>query len=246
MKKKFALGAIFFSIYLVFVIALTPANFAFNFVNLPKTMSVHGVKGTIWQMSIDELVHPEVTLVDIEADLSVWSLVMMDPKVALKFGDPFARGPSGTLTASGFLADITIDNADILLSANTIAQRMPSPIPLEASGDVNITLDKFVIGKPICTTVQGDIHWSKTSVTALNETVALGNLSAKLSCEQGALTAIIDEKNDLGISFTAYVRPKRISGNGYLTPTKNFPEKLYNVLPFLGKSDNQGRYRLGF
>jgi len=246
MKKKFAIPAIFLSVYLAFVIAATPANIVFSYVPLPSGISVNGVKGTIWQMSIDELVHPQLTISKIEANLSFWSLFTLDPKILLEFGDTFTDTPSGRLTVSGLFADVSVEDATIHISANYIAQQMPLPIPLNASGEVNLVIEKFVVGKPICQLTQGDVLWPSASVSALNETVSLGSLAAKLSCEQGALAVVIDEKNDLGVSFTAYIRSKGVSGSGHLKPTRNFPEKLQAVLPFLGKPDNQGRYRLSF
>lgn len=246
MKMRFTIGAIFLSIYLVFVIAATPANFALSYVPLPQSISLNGVKGTIWNMSIDELVHPKVTVSTIEANLSFWSLFTLDPTISLEFGDTFSHGPSGNLVVSGLLADITIQNADLLMSANTIAQQMPLPLPISAGGDVKVSIEEFVVGKPVCQQVQGSIHWPNAVVSALNETLTLGSLAANLSCEQGALAVIIDEKNELGLSFTAYVRATRVGGNGYLTPGIDFPEVLKIALPFLGKADNQGRYRLGF
>jgi len=246
MKMKFAIGAIFLSVYLVFVIATIPAKVVLSYVPLPTGISVHGVKGTIWQMDIDELVHPKVTISKIEANLSFWSLFTLNPSISVEFGDNFSDGPAGQLTVSNLFENVRVEDADIRISANFIAQQMPLPIPLNASGEVNVNIEKFVVGKPICQLSQGDIKWPSAAVSALNETVKLGTLAAKLSCEQGALAIIVDEENDLGVSFTAYVRSKGVSGNGYLKPARNFPEKLQAVLPFLGKVDQQGRYRLSF
>ena len=246
MKMRFIIGSIFLSIYLVFVIASAPANFALSYVTLPQSISLNGVKGTIWNMSIDELVHPKVTVSTIEANLSFWSLFSLDPTVSLEFGNTLSNGPSGKSVVSGFLADTTFQDTELLMSADIIAQQMPLPLPINAGGDVKISIEEFVVGKPVCQQVQGSIHWPNAVVSALNETVNLGILAANLSCDQGALAVIIDENNELGLSFTAYVRSQRVSGNGYLTPGKDFPEVLKIALPFLGKADSKGRYRLGF
>ena len=223
-----------------------PANFVLGYVKLPKTMALNGVKGTIWQMNIDELVHPKVTVDKIEAQLSFWSLFTLNPSVELTFGDDFSAGPAGKLTISGLLSDITITDADIIVSADAIAQQMPLPVPLVASGDVKLSIDEFVMGKPICQLANGEVKWNKSTISALNETVKLGDLTAKLSCQQGALAVTIDDENDLGLSFVAYVRSRGVSGSGHLKPGAQFPEKLKLALPFLGKPDNQGRYRLSF
>ena len=97
----------------------------------------------------------------------------------------------------------------------------------------------------MCHEVQGNINWPKGKINAFNEDIRLGTLKARLGCEQGALTLTVDEKNDLGLSYTAYMRQVgKVTGNGYLTPGDKFPEKIKPALGFLGKPDNQGRYRL--
>ena len=100
-------------------------------------------------------------------------------------------------------------------------------------------------GAPICKELQGDIHWRKAGVTGFEEKVNLGALSATLSCEKGELVADVDPKNDLGLSYRAQLKQGgRFTGSGYLTPGAKFPEQLIAVLSFIGKPDNQGRYRL--
>ena len=246
MKKWFAIVAVFISVYLAFVIVAIPANFVVSYLKIPNNILFNGVKGTIWQMTVDEVVHPKVTLDNVEVSLNIWSLLSLDPSLELEFGDDFSRGPSGRLSVAGLLADMTISNAAVAISADAIAQQLTLPVPLVASGDVNIVIDTFIVGQPICQNIQGNITWKKPSLSAFNETVQLGDLAAKLSCKEGALAITIDEENDLGLSFVTYVRPKKISGNGHLQPTSNFPDNLKAVLPFLGRPNKQGRYRLFF
>jgi general secretion pathway protein N len=246
MKKWFAIGAIFISVYLAFVIVAIPANFIVSYVKLPNNIALNGIKGTIWQMTVDEVVHPKITLDNVEVSLSIGSFFSLDPRVDLEFGDDFSVGPSGRLSVAGLLADMTISDASMAISADAIAQQLTLPLPLVASGDINIFIKTFIVGQPICQNIQGNITWKKPSLSAFNETVQLGNLAANLSCKEGALAITIDEKNDLGLSFVTYVRPKKVSGNGHLQPAKNFPENLKAVLPFLGKPNKQGRYRLFF
>jgi general secretion pathway protein N len=246
MKKWFAIGAIFISVYLAFVIIAVPASFVVSYLKLPNNIVLNGVKGTIWRMTVDEVVHPKVTLDNIDASLNVLSFLSLDPSIDLEFGSDFSRGPRGKLSVAGLLANMTISDAAVVISADTIAQQLTLPVPLVASGDVNIFIETFIVGEPVCTNIQGKITWKKPSLSAFNETVQLGNLAAELSCKQGALAITIDDKNDLGLSFVTYVRPKKVSGNGHLTPAKNFPDNLKAVLPFLGKPNKQGSYRLFF
>jgi general secretion pathway protein N len=247
MKKWFAYGAIFFSAYLVFLISTMPAAWVVSFVNLPKNSQVSELSGTVWQSYAKKVRFDDVEINNVSSELSFLSLLTLDPKVMLTFGGALVRGPEGKLTATQLLGQIKITDLDISLAANQIAEKLNLSIPLEAHNFIDIKIDEFIMGKPICDQMNGSIKWKKASVTALSEKVNLGALSANLACEKGALTFIISPKNDLGLTFTAYLRSmNKASGNGFLKPGANFPEKIKPILPFIGKADNQGRYRLNF
>jgi general secretion pathway protein N len=247
MKKWFAYGVMFFSVYAVFLIAIMPAAWVVSFANLPKNSQVSELSGTVWQSYAKQIRIDDVEINNVSSELSFLSLLMLDPKVMLTFGGALVSGPEGKLTASQLLEQIKITDLDISLAANQIAEKLNLSIPIEAHNFIDIQIDEFIVGKPICEQMVGTIKWNKASITALSEKVELGALSAGLSCEKGALTFVIAPKNDLGLTFTAYVRSmKKASGNGFLKPGANFPEKIKPILSFIGKADNQGRYRLNF
>jgi len=252
MKKWFVYGAMFVGVYLGFVIATIPANWVMSKVSLPKELVIEKVSGSIWNSVITKMSYQQgnqvpYPIVNINVSLNVSSLVSLNPSIDITFGDALIKGPEGSFTASGFTTLLTLEDVDILLSANDIAQRLSLPMPIEAHNDITINIPSFVVGKPICESLDGSISWKKASVSALDEKVMLGALKANLGCENGALALTIDPKNDLGLSFTTYVRQNaKASGNGFLTPADKFPEQLKGLLPFLGNKDNQGRYRLSF
>ena len=247
MKKWFAYGAVFFSVYLVFLIATMPAAWVISFVNLPKNTQVSELSGTVWQSYAKQVRINDVEINNVNSELSFLSLLMFDPTVMVKFGGALVNGPEGKLTASQLLKQIKITDLDISLAANQIAEKLNLAIPIEAHNFIDISIDEFIVGKPICEQMKGSLKWQKASVTALSEKVRLGALSANLTCEKGALTFIMSPKNDLGLTFTAYLRSMtKVSGNGFLKPGANFPEKIKPILPFIGKADKQGRYRLNF
>jgi general secretion pathway protein N len=132
------------------------------------------------------------------------------------------------------------------VKANDIAQQLTLPLPLSAQGDVELSILQADINlkSTQCITVKGTTSWSKASVVALEQNIKLGDLNADVRCEKGVLALIISPKNDLGLTFSAYVnKGGKLSGKGYLTPGAKFPQVLNQALPFLGSKDNQGRYR---
>jgi general secretion pathway protein N len=245
MKKWFAYGAVFLSVYLIFLVATMPASWLISFVKLPKNIQVSELSGTVWQSNAKQVRINGVEVNTVNSELSFLSLLMFNPEIILNFGGALVRGPEGKLTASDLFTQIKITDLDINIAANQIAEKLNLAIPMQAHNFIDIKVSEFVLGKPICQQMSGSITWKKAAVTALSEKVKLGTLSADLACEKGALTFTIAPKNNLGLSFTAYLRNmKKVTGNGFLKPGAKFPEKIKPVLSFIGKRDNQGRYRL--
>ncbi|WP_448250128.1 type II secretion system protein N [Thalassotalea agariperforans] len=245
MKKVLLYFVVFIVVYLTFLVATVPAQFVLGQVTLPKNVNISGVSGTIWQSQFKQISHDKIQLNKVRADLSAWSLLSLTPTVDINFGDPMQHGPVGELTLIVLDNELRVEDAKISLAANDIIKNANLAIDVDAKGYVDIELAALQLGKPMCHEVQGNINWPKGKVNAFNEDITLGTLKARLGCEQGALTLTVDEKNDLGLSYTAYMRQVgKVTGNGYLTPGDKFPEKIKPALGFLGKPDNQGRYRL--
>lgn len=245
MKKYFAATAIFLTLYSVFVIALMPANWLVGQITLPKNVSVAGVDGTIWQTKISQVMVDDIVINKVQSSLSFFSLLTLNPKLDISFGDALINGPEGHLQLSGLLADITIENAEISVAASLISDTLDLPIDVVAHEQIQVNIEEFVAGTPICNALDGNLNWQNAAITALDEKVALGKLAAKLSCEKGELIAEVDPKNNLGLMYKAQIKQGgHFSGSGYLTPGQNFPEQLKGALSFLGRADKKGRYRL--
>lgn len=245
MRKWLVYGAIFISVYVGFVIAMIPANWIVAQLQLPKEIKLQNISGSVWGSSIEHIQYKNNDINKVEAQLSFWSLFSLSPSINVSFGDSLVAGPEGTANISGFFNTLTIKDTKVSISADRIAQQLSLPIPLKAHNYIDLSVDTFVVGKPVCQDLNGSVLWKKASVTALDEKVELGNVAATLSCEKGVVALSIDPKNDLGLTFTAYLNQEaKISGDGYLKPGDEFPKALKELLPFLGKTDNQGRYRL--
>jgi general secretion pathway protein N len=250
MKNKFAIGVVFVMTYLGFLVATLPATVLFNQISLPKNISLSGVSGSVWQVKIEQVVVDKVAIRQINAQLSFWSLFTLAPTLPVTFGDPLLAGPEGQFDITLSQEKIEIENFNLLLKANEIAQQLTLPLPVTAQGNVEITVNHAVIDikdNNKCIAANGQVTWSKAGVVALAENIKLGDFNAKISCEDGALALLLSPENDLGLILNAYVRQGgRVSGDGFLKPGNKFPLALSSALPFLGRKDSQGRYRLSF
>ncbi|MDG1752898.1 MAG: type II secretion system protein N [Thalassotalea sp.] len=247
MSKWFKISAAFIGVYLLCLLILMPANIVLQWVSLPSKLQLGTVSGSIWHSQISMAKYEKLSVSNIDIKLNALSLFLLDPQFELSFGGALVSGPEGQATIDGLLTVPRVSNGIMSLRASNITPYLNLPIPVKVHDFIDIQVDEFIAGKAICQTLSGKIAWKKASVTVLEQKVNLGKLSTDLSCQQGDAILTLDEKNDLGLSFTAAIgQGFTATGDGYLTPNNNTPEAIQQVLPFLGKPDNQGRYRLRF
>lgn len=244
--KKWLLPSLgFLALYLVFIIAFAPASWFAAQAPLSKNVQLGAVEGSLWHSKVDSVQVDGIVLNDVDAKLSVLSLLTLNPSVDLSFGNPLLVGPAGELSASGFLGDLMVEDADVNLPANLIAQLAQLPVPATAHKNVEVKLQVFEQGAPICSQAQGTITWKQAAVTTFDKRVELGDLSAKLSCQKGELQVVIDQDNKLGLSLTAAVGARfKTKVNGYVKPTNETPQEVIQALSFWGKPDREGRYAI--
>lgn len=250
MRKQFIIGGIFLISYIVFLIATLPAAMLLNQFQIPKNLHVSEITGSVWSSKVEQVIIDETSIQKINTQLNFWSLFTLTPKFSITFGDSFIAGPEGELELSLSQEKAQISNLTLFIKANEIAQQITLPLPVLAQGDVKLTVlnaEIDLLKESQCVAAKGTAVWTKAGVVALEQNIKLGDFTADIDCDNGALALIISPKNDLGLTFNAYARKDgRISGSGFLKPGAKFPQALNDVLPFLGRKDNQGRYRLSF
>ncbi|WP_371375886.1 type II secretion system protein N [Thalassotalea aquiviva] len=243
-KKLTLIVVIFVVAYLGFVIALAPIKNILGFVELPKQVAVVNPKGSLWHGRAESIWVEQVELKNVRWTVNLLSLLTFNPSVDIDFGNRSKSQPNGSLTLRGLSSDLTVSDANVSVAANTALSYYPVPFELQADGDLQLNIDKFVVGQPICSHLAGQLSWPQARVSAMDESVELGPLKADLTCEQGELLVTIDINNNLGLEFNARVAMDKISGQGYLTPGAKFPAEVRPLLSFIGRPDNRGRYRL--
>lgn len=251
MKKWFAMLAIFLSSYLIFLLASAPLTLLTNNIKLPNNISIQGVSGSIWQGKIASAIINQNKIEKISTDVSFWSLFTLSPSVKVSFGDAMLAGPEGKFTLNISSTQLALSKLEVFISANDVAKQLPLPIPVSAQGNIEVNMPtlQLAIGEKLtCKAAQGDVIWLRAGVVALDQNIKLGRFIADISCKDGDFLAVVSPKNNLGLSFDAVLAlpEQRPSGQGYLKPGAKFPNELKSALSFLGRPDNQGRYRLRF
>jgi len=237
----------FLGLYFIFVIVYAPASWFVAQGPLTNKVQLGNVSGTLWHSQIDSIVVEGVQLNDVDAQLSALSLLTLNPTVDLTFGNPLLVGPSGKLSASGFLGQFKVEDANVTLPADLIAQIAQLPVPAIAHRTVELNIDTFELGAPVCAQAQGTIVWKQAAVTTFDKRVELGDLSAQLSCQKGELQLVVNKANKLGLTLTAAVGARfKTKVNGFVKPTAQTPEEVVQALGFFGKPDREGKYPIRF
>ena len=236
---------------MVFLLASAPLALVVNNIKLPRNIEIQGVSGSVWQGEIAKATINNSKIENIKTSVNFWSLFSLAPSVQVNFGNAMLSSPEGKFSLKVSSEQLELTDLSVFVSANTIASQLPLPIPIAAKGNAELNLKSmvFAIGKELsCLEANGNIAWLRAGVIALEQDIKLGRFSADISCAEGDLLAMVNPKNDLGLSFDAvFALPsKRMSGKGYLKPGAKFPTQLKSALSFLGRADNQGRYRLRF
>lgn len=245
MKKVLAYSGLFIVCYLIFVVSILPAHLVLDKITLPKGVSLQGIKGSIWQTHVDKIHIDNVEIMNLQSKLSPLSLLTLSPQVEANFGDAMLPGPEGSLTITLDNQLLLIEDAKILFSASEISSQLKLGDAVTAKGTIDITIEHFTTGQPMCGDLLGEVHWPKARIVAFDESIQVKELKGKLSCDNGAIVLTIDENNDLGLSFNAYMRSAgKLTGDGFLTPGEKFPQNLKPLLSFLPKPDRQGRIKL--
>ena len=245
MKSKLLYAASFVALYLVFLVVNAPAVLLTKFAPIPDNVNLQGVTGTIWQTSVDNINVAGVNVENIETSLSALSLLSLNPSIQFES----KGGLSDSLTGQGELQlsgeQLTVSHLTAQLPANVMVPFLNAPLPISAFGQVELHIEELTITGAQCSSASGKVIWQRAAISALEQTVELGDFNAQLTCYKDTLSLAIAPDNKLGLTFDARLTHQgQIVGNGYLKPGAQFPKTLNELLPFLGRKDGQGRYRL--
>lgn len=246
--KKISIAVVMFILtYLIFLIMLAPANKIVGQLTLPKNIQIQGISGSIWSGEAKEVVVDEFILHQVRWQVNLASLMTFNPTIEVNVGNRYKSGPAGSLEITNItdISILTVKNIDLSIKTNEVLPYLNLPIDMTAQGDIVLKANTFTVGKPLCSELNGQLTWANAQVNAMEEYIELGSFAANLACENGAVAIDIVKENNLGLEFSAYIANKgKVSGQGYLTPGANFPEKIKPVLSFIGRADKQGRYKI--
>lgn len=235
--------------YLIFLIATLPAYLLVSRIELGNQVKLGNVSGTIWSGQIDQVKIDKTILKNVRWDYNFSQLLTAQLAVDLTFGH--ARKilePQGSAQLRYGLNGPSLADAKVKLPADLIVQQLEMPFKVQASGLVEANIAQAQLGEPVCHSLVGDIDWKLAGVNAMKTSFDYGDISAKLSCDNGAVVAQVKGNPellvlDINARLNTY---QSYSVEGYISAGSKASKDLQAALSYLGNPDSQGRYLIKF
>lgn len=244
-KVKYLVVALL--LYIVFLVALFPANYAINTVKemgaLPPNVSLGNATGSVWKGRLSSVNYDGITFENIRWDLSVLSILTGSLNADVKIGQRGSKiKGDGRLSYSA--QGLSVNDLTLNAPVDYLTTLSPLPYGLTSTGKMNLSINEFIPAQPWCSNLAGQVTITEVLVQSGFGQLAVDKVTAVLSCPQGRLQATLQPStNTLGINGTAYLTKKR----GYVLDAKIVPpasasNDYLSVLNFSGQPNAQGQY----
>lgn len=237
--KKVVIGSSLVVAYLAFLLALLPARFALQFVELPDSIKVGGVQGTLWTGEIDHVAVEGVMLRQVS-----WRLRPLQLFSGRGVADiVLAEHPDNLLVGRGrvWASKSSFGVVDLNLEARVtdLLTFAPQPSPLAVRGDVQVQVQRFEWGQPACAELAGQANLQRAAIEVGRNWEELGELQVELQCVDGQVLAQVVEPNRIGLSGSALATLNGAQVEFSLNPGDDAPRSVRNIINMLPAAARQ-------
>lgn len=252
MSKKLGFAALLVGFFIIALLITAPARLL-HLAPLPNGIKVYDLNGSLWQgqagqISLELPNNPKpLRLHNVRWDLSFWSLLTGQVHTSLALPE-LNNIVHGDLVLTAGRGGVTISNADL---AGRIADTISTfniPAPLTVDGRWQAQIDRFqpAGGTNLCKTLQAQVRGQQVALKINQNWQNLGNYQLNLGCNQGAVTVVMNGDNMMGLVLDSAINRAQSTIAGSLQPKPEAPEKVTELLVYVGKPDAQGRYNFAF
>lgn len=244
MKKVVGHSVVFVVVFITSALVNLPAQFVFQQLPLPLSLQLIGVQGTIWQGSAEQVRWQARKLGDVSWQLKPSALLAANVEADVRFGRGSELSLRGKGTVGYGFSGLYAENTIVSMPAEVAFAQASLPLPIEAQGQLELSINQYRYQAPFCSTAQGALVWSAASAESLLGVLALNQVMADLQCSDNTMT-VKGKQNSEQVSseFSAQLNPNRsYQADGWFKPGAEFPQPLAQQLKWLPEPDAQGRY----
>ncbi len=247
MKKYLLLGFGLLLIFLVSVIRHTPAKVV-NWLPLPRQLSIDSPSGTLWNGQAQSVTWQGQNFGQLQWQLSGWRLFTGNAQAQVRFGRGSDLGIVGRGVVGYRLSGAYAENLVASMPVAAAARYLPPmPVPLDLSGQLELTLKSLSYAAPYCQAGEGTLVWNTQSVGSPLGELVTGPVTAQLSCKDNVIDVKgAQQSEQVSSGFNATLRQdRRYKSHAWFKPEANFPQSLGNQLKWL-KPNRSGQYQFDY
>lgn len=216
--------------YVFFLLLLTPAASIVSRIELPRSLQLNGISGSIWSGQIDQVLFRQQSLSNLEWSVHPLSLITGSISSDIKT-DIFQNTVNGVIDYSLISKQLNLTDIKSRINASDLQQQLQLPFG-DLDGVISLSADEVIIEKGKLPNITGVLSWRNAKLT-LTSAMNLGDLFIRVAPgENGGLTGDISNlRGQLTVKGKLTVSDKQIySLNLTLKPRANAPEELLSLL----------------
>ena len=180
MKKKILILS---SLFVFFVVALTPASLI-NIVMPPqKNLSIHGVKGSIWSGDIDQITVAGKQLKQVKFAVNPFVLMMAKLSLDLDIKKGDVLGDLNIVLGSDYAQNIQLNDANLNVTAAMFQNYLPIT-GVEIGGEIVTSNLNVKVENKKLVIAEGLLSWKRAAITFSGQEWQLGDFVVDASTDE--------------------------------------------------------------
>ena len=229
-------------VYLVALVTLLPASVVLRAIPLPRGSALGHVTGTLWQGHVDSLAVAGLEVRDLAFEFQ--PLALLQARIAYRLNSAV----DGPVVVKGVVwvspRRFGGEGVTVQLAAQSVANLIALPLPVNAAGSVRLDVAAGKSGKPWCDTLNGSLSWEDAVIhnRMMRAPLSMGPYHVALSCnDQGEILAHITDPGPLGLQGDV----RLVADRGYhlnldIQPAPSVPADIREGLAFFGEPKGNG------
>ncbi|OAJ96090.1 type II secretion system protein N [Vibrio bivalvicida] len=250
MKKTVLSGLFLSTVFVTSAMVHLPAQFVVQYAPLPNQLKLIGVEGTVWQGSVHQVKWQNQSYGALNWQLNIAKLFTGGIEAQVRFG----RGSDLSLQGRGIVgyspSGLYAENLIASLPVEQVLEFAPSlPVPLELSGQVELSLRSYAYAAPYCESAQGSVVWNTDIVGTPMSDLQVGPVIANFTCQQSRFDVIGQQKSDqVESGFVAKLNSDQsYTSSAWFKPQAEFPSAFQQQLKWLPtQADSEGKFQFSY
>jgi general secretion pathway protein N len=230
--------------FIVSIVAHAPILFAMKFVPNVDGLEIEAPTGTIWNGQAQSVVWRGHRLGQVSWQFQPIKLIEAKVDFAIRFGRNSEYSLMGKGDVGYGLSGPYAQNVVASLPASVALQQLSVPIPLSATGTIELSVNEYLYSQPWCKTAVGTLVWNGSKVASPIGELDLGTIITDIQCEDNRVSLEGSHSNSqLDGAVSAVLQPTmRYDVTAWFKPGTDFPLPMQSQLKWLGNPNSKGEF----